>query len=166
MAETYEATIGELRRNHRASLIKTGLAVLAVGVCLAQAGLFDAERLAEGGPALLGLLREMTPPDFSNLLTWGKPLIDTLVMSVAGTFLAVVLSVPLGFLAAANSTPNPLAHRLARGVLNCLRSVPELVMGIVFVAAVGFGALPGVLALGLHSVGMVGKVLCRGGGAL
>jgi phosphonate transport system permease protein len=35
--------------------------------------------------------------------------------------------------------------------------VPELIMGIVFVAAVGFGALPGVLALGLHSVGMVGK---------
>jgi phosphonate transport system permease protein len=38
-----------------------------------------------------------------------------------------------------------------------LRSIPELIMGIVFVAAVGFGALPGVLALGLHSVGMVGK---------
>jgi phosphonate transport system permease protein len=42
-------------------------------------------------------------------------------------------------------------------LLNGLRSVPELIMGITFVAAVGFGALPGVLALGLHSVGMVGK---------
>jgi len=46
---------------------------------------------------------------------------------------------------------------VARGVLNLLRSIPELIMGIVFVAAVGFGALPGVLALGLHSVGMVAK---------
>ncbi|ENJ8544524.1 phosphonate ABC transporter, permease protein PhnE, partial [Raoultella planticola] len=42
-------------------------------------------------------------------------------------------------------------------LLNALRSVPELIMGIIFVAAVGFGALPGVLALGLHSVGMVSK---------
>ncbi|WP_440971568.1 phosphonate ABC transporter, permease protein PhnE [Pseudomonas aeruginosa] len=46
---------------------------------------------------------------------------------------------------------------VARVLLNALRSVPELIMGIIFVAAVGFGALPGVLALGLHSVGMVGK---------
>ena len=42
-------------------------------------------------------------------------------------------------------------------MLSFLRSVPEIIMGIIFVAAVGFGALPGVLALGLHSVGMVGK---------
>ena len=41
--------------------------------------------------------------------------------------------------------------------MNILRSVPELIMGIIFVAAVGFGSLPGVLALGLHSIGMVGK---------
>jgi phosphonate transport system permease protein len=42
-------------------------------------------------------------------------------------------------------------------LLAALRSVPEIILGILFVAAVGFGALPGVLALGLHSVGMVGK---------
>jgi phosphonate transport system permease protein len=44
-----------------------------------------------------------------------------------------------------------------RTLLSFLRSVPEIIMGIIFVAAVGFGALPGVLALALHSVGMVGK---------
>ncbi|MFO6224925.1 PhnE/PtxC family ABC transporter permease, partial [Pseudomonas aeruginosa] len=53
--------------------------------------------------------------------------------------------------------PLPLVFGVARVLLNALRSVPELIMGIIFVAAVGFGALPGVLALGLHSVGMVGK---------
>jgi len=50
-----------------------------------------------------------------------------------------------------------VVFQLTRVVLNGLRSVPELIMGIIFVAAVGFGALPGVLALGLHSIGMVGK---------
>jgi phosphonate transport system permease protein len=100
---------------------------------------------------------EMFPPDFSDARSWVKPLIDTLAMSVAGTALAVGLSLPLAFLAARNTTPHPFAYQLARGLLNALRAIPELIMGIIFVAAVGFGALPGVLALGLHSVGMVGK---------
>jgi phosphonate transport system permease protein len=71
--------------------------------------------------------------------------------------LAVVISLPLGLLAAPNISPHPVILLVARTVLAFLRSVPELIMGILFVAAVGFGALPGVLALGLHSVGMVGK---------
>jgi phosphonate transport system permease protein len=86
-----------------------------------------------------------------------RPLADTLAMSIAGTALAVVLSLPLALLAAPNTTPHRLALIPARTLLSFLRSVPEIIMGIIFVAAVGFGALPGVLALGLHSVGMVGK---------
>ncbi|MBX9926540.1 MAG: phosphonate ABC transporter, permease protein PhnE, partial [Hyphomicrobiaceae bacterium] len=54
-------------------------------------------------------------------------------------------------------TPGGIIYRVTRLLLNLLRSIPELIMGIIFVAMVGFGALPGVLALGLHSVGMVAK---------
>jgi phosphonate transport system permease protein len=102
-------------------------------------------------------MRESFPPDFSNALSWARPLVDTLAMSIAGTAIAVFMSLPLAFLGARNTSPHPLVYQVARGILNGLRSVPELIMGILFVAAVGFGALPGVLALGLHSVGMVGK---------
>jgi phosphonate transport system permease protein len=76
---------------------------------------------------------------------------------VAGTALAVLLSLQIALLSAHNTSPNVVIYRGARLILNLLRSVPELIMGIIFVAMVGFGALPGVLALGLHSVGMVGK---------
>ena len=114
-------------------------------------------RLAEGVPALAQLVDEMTPPDFTRWRSWLSPIVDTFAMSVAGTALAVTLSLPLGLLAAPNTSPHPLVFRATRIALNALRSVPELIMGIFFVAAVGFGALPGVLALGLHSVGMVGK---------
>jgi phosphonate transport system permease protein len=69
----------------------------------------------------------------------------------------VVLSLPLSLLAAPNTSPHPAIYRFCRLVLSFFRSVPELILGIIFVAAVGFGALPGVLALGLHSAGMVGK---------
>lgn len=145
----------------RRSWIRRRMQVAAVlGVVFFSAwvtGLLDGPRLMEGVPGLTRLVGEMLPPDFTNWANWVRPLFHTLAMSVAGTALAVAFSSVLGFLAARNTTPHPVVYGLARGLLNVLRSVPELIMGIVFVAAVGFGALPGVLALGLHSVGMIGK---------
>lgn len=139
----------------RTLLVSAVLAVCAAA--LAITGFFDAARFIEGGPALGQLMREMVPPDFSRLQSWVRPLIDTLAMSISGTALAVVLSLPLALLAAPNTTPHVTIYHAARTLLAFLRSVPEIILGIIFVAAVGFGALPGVLALALHSVGMVGK---------
>uniref|UniRef100_UPI002E26E4C6 phosphonate ABC transporter, permease protein PhnE n=1 Tax=Mycobacterium interjectum TaxID=33895 RepID=UPI002E26E4C6 len=144
------------RRRIRTILATIAAAALVLGCC-AYVGLLDARRLGEGAPALLSLLGEMWPPNFSRAGSWVLPLLDTLAMSVAGTAIAIALSFPLGLAAARNTTPHPVVYHLARAILNSFRAVPELIMGIVFVAAVGFGALPGVLALGLHSVGMVGK---------
>ena len=131
--------------------------LLVCAAALTITGFFDAARFAEGIPALAQLFSEMIPPDFSRWQHWLRPLLDTLAMSIAGTILAVILSLPLALLAAPNTTPFPALGYVARLLLSFLRSVPELILGIIFVAAVGFGALPGVLALALHSVGMVGK---------
>jgi phosphonate transport system permease protein len=139
---------------------RAALAFAILAVCAAAlwfAGFFDAERFADGLPALAQLFGEMIPPDFSRWRAWLRPLADTLAMSIAGTALAVALSLPLALAAARNTSPHPALYHAARTLLSFLRSVPELIMGIVFVAAVGFGALPGVLALALHSVGMMGK---------
>jgi phosphonate transport system permease protein len=131
--------------------------LVVCAAALTITGFFDAARFAEGIPALAQLFSEMIPPDFSRWQHWLRPLLDTLAMSIAGTILAVILSLPLALLAAPNTTPFPALGYVARLLLSFLRSVPELILGIIFVAAVGFGALPGVLALALHSVGMVGK---------
>ena len=156
-AANYEAILGEARRQSR----KLALIVLGVLSACAAAlwitGFFDAARFIEGGPALAQLTREMFPPDFSRWQSWVRPLIDTLAMSIAGTALAVILSLPLALLGAPNTSPNAVIYQTTRTLLALLRSVPEIILGIIFVAAVGFGALPGVLALALHSVGMVGK---------
>jgi phosphonate transport system permease protein len=149
--------LAEYGRGRRRVLIEV-IAVLAVVlVAAAYVNLLDIATLARGVPAILTIMGESFPPDFSNASGWWKPLIDTLAMSIAGTAIAVFLSFPLAFLAARNTSPHPIVFQCTRTLLNGLRSVPELIMGITFVAAVGFGALPGVLALGLHSVGMVGK---------
>jgi len=133
------------------------LAVTLIILAMALTGLLDPRRFADAWPAVRQLTSEMFPPDFGRYQSWLRPLADTLAMSVAGTALAVSLSVPLALLAAHNTSPSPIIYRATRTLLNLLRSIPELIMGIIFVAMVGFGALPGVLAVGLHSVGMVGK---------
>lgn len=154
---SYDAILRQNRALFGRDLMRAGLVAIPVLVALYMTGLFDTERLAAGVPAIAQLFREMMPPDFSQAARWVRPLLDTLALSVAGTFVAVVLALPLALLAAPNTTPHPAVYQAARLVLNFLRSVPELISGIIFVAAVGFGSLPGVLALGLHSAGMVGK---------
>lgn len=144
-------------RSRRKLAIQVAVVLAIVAAAAWYVGLLDFGVLADGVPAILTLAGEAVPPDFSNARNWFKPLVDTLAMSIAGTAIAVLFSFPLAFLAARNTAPHPLVFHMARTLLNALRSVPELIMGIIFVAAVGFGALPGVLALGLHSVGMVGK---------
>ena len=144
---------GEQRRQLRLVIAVIAVCCVALWIC----GVFDLTRFIEGGPAIAQLASEMVPPDFSRWRHWLKPLVDTLAMSIAGTALAVCLSLPLALLAAPNTTPNVWLAKAVRVLLSAMRSVPEIILGILFVAAVGFGALPGVLALALHSVGMVGK---------
>ncbi|MDR5907422.1 MAG: phosphonate ABC transporter, permease protein PhnE [Billgrantia sp.] len=154
---SYDHLLGQARTQ---AVRKARLVAVILAVCLAAlaiTGFFDPARFIEGGPAIAQLASEMVPPNFSRWQHWLKPLLDTLAMSIAGTVLAVLLSLPLALLAAANTSPNPWVYHSARTLLAALRSVPEIILGILFVAAVGFGALPGVLALALHSVGMVGK---------
>lgn len=142
-------------RGKRAAVLAAVSAVIigAMGVT----GLLDPARFADAWPAVRQLSAEMFPPDFGRLEKWLRPLVDTLAMSIAGTALAVILSLPLALIAARNTTPHSTIYYASRLVLNLLRSIPELIMGIILVAMVGFGALPGVLALGIHSIGMVGK---------
>ncbi|MDD3517527.1 MAG: phosphonate ABC transporter, permease protein PhnE [Chromatiales bacterium] len=138
-------------------MVQLGGVLAVILIAAHYVGLLDYTTLADGWPAIRTLSGEAVPPDFTNWRQWIGPLLDTLAMSIAGTALAVIFSLFVAFLAARNTTPHPVVYQGARVLLNALRAVPELIMGILFVAAVGFGALPGVLALGLHSIGMVGK---------
>ena len=156
-SQSYATILAEERRG---GIRRTALAATVVAVCITAlwiTGFFDGRRFAEGLPALVQLASEMVPPDFSRWPHWLRPLLDTLAMSIAGTALAVVLSLPLAILAAPNTSSNAPVYQFTRTTLAFLRSIPEIILGVIFVAAVGFGALPGVLALALHSVGMVGK---------
>lgn len=155
--QEYQRITDQAQSGWRRSFSITGLILVAVILSAWAVGLLDANRMVTGLADIADLLSEMWVPDFTHLNSWWGPLLDSMTMSIAATALAVLLSVPLALLGARNTSPHPAIYRVARLILNVLRSVPELIMAIVFVAAVGFGALPGALALGIHSAGMVGK---------
>lgn len=157
MTGGYAAILAHDRRAGWQQAARVAVLLAVCVVALAITGFFDARRFLDGAPAIAQLASEMVPPDFTRWRAWMRPLLDTLAMSIAGTALSVLISLPLALLAAPNLSPHPLVCRLVRTLLSALRSVPEIILGILFVAAVGFGALPGVLALALHSVGMVAK---------
>jgi phosphonate transport system permease protein len=85
--------------------------------------------------------------------------LETVQMALAGTFLALVAAFPIGFLAARNTTPHPLVYHCLRTALNLVRTIPDLALGLLFVAAVGLGAFAGTLALAIHTATVLGKLL-------
>jgi phosphonate transport system permease protein len=117
----------------------------------------------------------MFPPDLSAefLRLMMRPAVETIQISVAGTVLAVLIGLPLGILATSTVTWSGVLHErqgaagralgfipyaIARGLLSAFRSIPEFVWALMFVRAVGLGAFPGVLAIGIAYGGMLGKV--------
>lgn len=85
--------------------------------------------------------------------------LETVQMALAGTFLALLAAFPLGFLAARNTTPHRAVYFSVRSVLNLIRTIPDLALGLLFVAAVGLGAFAGTLALAIHTATVLGKLL-------
>jgi phosphonate transport system permease protein len=85
--------------------------------------------------------------------------LETVQMALAGTFLALLVAFPLGFLAARNTTPHRWVYNAVRLGLNFLRTIPDLALGLLFVAAVGLGAFAGTLALAIHTATVLGKLL-------
>jgi phosphonate transport system permease protein len=133
------------------------LSLLVVTLSLYLADLFDFLRYGDAFRTLTTLLRDALPPDFSRWRSWGRPLVDTLAMSMAGTAIACFLAIPLSTIVAGNTGPHWLRGTV-RMVLNLFRSIPLVVWGIACVAAVGFGPLPGALALAVHSTGALGEL--------
>jgi len=160
LAPRLAAVLAADRRSRQAGgLIFLTVAGLILLAC-AHAGLFDLARYRGALATLLTLAGDALPPDFARAGHWGGPLLDTLAMSVAGTMLGVVCALPLALVAARTLTP-AWAGGPARLLLAGLRSIPGLIWGVVFVAAVGFGPLAGIFALASHSTGVLGKFYCE-----
>lgn len=83
----------------------------------------------------------------------------TLAMAFLGTFIALIIAIPLSFMAARNTSRHPFLYGINRSMLSGLRSVPEIVFGLIFVVSLSLGPFPAVLAIMLHNIGVLGKLI-------
>jgi len=132
-------------------------AAIAVLVWSAAGIGLSVTELLRGLPWVADLVSRMLPPNWEVIDRLAKPVLETVQIALWGTLLAVVMAVPLCFLAARNLSPHAVVFHGMRQVLNALRGINEIIFALIFVAAVGLGPFAGVLALAIHGAGMLGK---------
>lgn len=106
------------------------------------------------------LLARMFPPDMSKGDILWTGMVESMQMAVLASVLGIVISLPLGLLGARNLMPQPVTW-LARAVVAACRSLHPVIVAIFFVKAVGFGAMAGILALMVGSIGFIGKLFAE-----
>ncbi|WP_049897436.1 phosphonate ABC transporter, permease protein PhnE [Nesterenkonia massiliensis] len=94
-------------------------------------------------------------PEFGELMSMT---VETLAIVLLATAFSVFVSLPLAVLAAANTTTGPFARFSSRVIIMFCRAVPDIVFAVILFRLFGLGALVGILAMGLSSIGMVGKL--------
>ena len=132
-------------------------AIAVLFVWSAWATEVSAARMVEGVPFMLDFLRRMMPPDLSVLGQALTGALQTLEIAIVGTGVSALLALPVGFAAARNVAP-PWLFYAARSVLNVFRAIDTLVYALFFVAAVGLGPFPGVLAVVAYTATVLAKL--------
>jgi phosphonate transport system permease protein len=109
---------------------------------------------------IVTLARDFFPPDFTNWRDALDEMVLTLQIAIWGTGLAIVCAVPLGLMCAGNVAPWWVAQPTRR-LMDVFRSINELVFAMLFVVAVGLGPFAGVLALWVHTTGVLAKLFAE-----
>ncbi|WP_114854134.1 ABC transporter permease [Brachybacterium sp. YJGR34] len=142
-----------------------GTAAAAVMLTLVALGAWSVIDLGIDLPTVLGsvgnavaFVQRMLPLDFPPAAELAAMIGQTLAIVLLSTLLAIGLSVPLSLAAARATTRGRLSRGTARTLIVLARAIPDLVLAIVFLRLFGLGPVAGILAMGLHSVGMIGKL--------
>ena len=102
----------------------------------------------------------MVPPNFTRWELLLKGLLESMQIAVLASALGIAISLPVGVLAARNLMPASVTVPM-RVFIGACRSLHPVIVAIMFVKAVGFGALAGVLALVVASIGFIGKLFAE-----
>lgn len=152
------------RANKRARRINNGLllagALVVFAWCYWDTIAVDTDWARMGGTlGILGTIGRFFQIDWSLLPLLVVPALETLMMATLGTLLGCLFSLPVAWLGARNVTPNRyILYPLARFMMVLSRSIHEIIWALLFVGAVGLGALPGILAVAMRSIGFISKI--------
>lgn len=133
------------------------LSALAVLAWAWQGAEMDFGMLIKDSGNIAILAADFFPPAFSDWKLYIKEMLVTVQIAIWGTLLAVVLSVPFGILSAENIAPAWI-YQPVRRVMDSARAINEIVFAMLFVVAVGLGPFAGVMALFIHTTGVLAKL--------
>nr|WP_306798798.1 phosphonate ABC transporter, permease protein PhnE [Oceanobacillus saliphilus] len=105
------------------------------------------------------VIEKFFPPNTAVISAIWGPMVETIQMAIIATTIAAILTVPLAILAAENITTFRPLYILTRTFLNILRTIPDLVLAVIFVGLFGIGLFPGILALVIFSLGILAKLI-------
>lgn len=117
------------------------------------------QKLAQGLPGMGRLLDRMMPPnlDPAFLVRIGWKIVETFQIALVGTALGILAALPIAWLAARGVTPLPWAVVPTKAFVSLLRTVPDLVWALLFVATVGLGAVAGTMTIFVDTIGFCGR---------
>ncbi|RIL73330.1 phosphonate ABC transporter, permease protein PhnE [Staphylococcus devriesei] len=152
-------------KKQKQEVIKNWIIVLIVLAIIAWgfAGMPALELKSKSIEILKSIFNGLFHPDWNYVyIPAGEDLLrglfETFAIAIIGTFIAAMMCIPFAFLGARNLVKLHPVSGVTKFFLSVIRVFPEIVMALIFIKAVGPGSFSGVLALGIHSIGMLGKL--------
>jgi phosphonate transport system permease protein len=144
-----------------ANLLRTavilGAIVVLLGLSWYPTEMNNWTRLFKGNDFLTSMIGQFLDPDFTSLRLYLVKMLETVQIALWGTVLAIIFGAPLALLASSNIAPAWVVFPMRR-LMDASRAINDLVFAVLFVAVVGLGPLPGVLAIFVHNLGVVSKL--------
>lgn len=134
-----------------------GIIVVLLGLSWYPTEMNNWTRLFKGNDFLTSMIGQFLDPDFTSLRLYLVKMLETVQIALWGTVLAIVFGAPLALLASSNIAPAWVVFPMRR-LMDASRAINDLVFAVLFVAVVGLGPLPGVLAIFVHNLGIVSKL--------
>ena len=133
------------------------IVVAILAVSFKGAHMHDLHKLIDKSANTGDYLSAYLTPNFSDWQRYAAAMWETLQIAIWGTFLSIIVAVPISFLCSRNIAPAWVVQPM-RAVIALLRAFPDIVLGTAFLVAVGPGPLAGVLALAINNTGTLAKL--------
>lgn len=157
--KTITLTNGKVVEEKKSNALLISLLLLAFLILALRVTGFNSKILAKNGHNLMVILKDLFRPDWSYLPKVIGPTIDTIKMSLFGSFLGALFALPIAFLAASNMVNNKFINWLFKLIFTVLRTLPTLVIALIATYVFGLGTLAGTFAIFVFSFAYIGKLM-------
>lgn len=155
----YTLPDGSIVKEKRSRAIVIAPLVLLLLILSAQFTQFSFARIIKQFHQMGLILKDLFNPDFRYLPKVVDPLIETIKMSLLGSFLGAVFSIPFAYIASSNMMNNKFVNWIMRTIFSIMRTIPTIVNALIATFIFGIGSKAGTVAIFIYSFSYVGKII-------